>query len=257
MEWLKENGLLLIPLGLGWLAVYLLMPAEKHRPRILGGLLALAAILTLQPMLLPMSGEPIRNVLFFVFALSAVFSAGLMITDRNPVYSALWFALVTLSVCGLFLINSAPFLAATTIIVYAGAIIVTFMFVIMLAQQSGTNAGYDNHPFQPGVASFGAFVLLGALLFTLQQWGGIDGKSTNEAPLAGQFIAIPADVKPNPLSQAAYSETNDSREIGSLKVLGRSLFGDYLYSVELAGTVLLIATIGAIALAPRRSQGTL
>ncbi|WP_010587666.1 NADH-quinone oxidoreductase subunit J family protein [Schlesneria paludicola] len=257
MEWLKENGLLLIPLGLGWLAVWLLMPAGKHRPRILGGLVGLAALLTLQPMLLPATGDFIRSALFFVFAATAVISATLMVTDRNPVYSALWFAIVTLAVCGLFLINSAPFLAATTIIVYAGAIIVTFMFVIMLAQQTASSGGYDNHPFQPGVASFGAFVLLGALLLTLQQWGGIDGKSTNDAPQSGQFIAVPVTIEANPLSQAAYTETNTSREIGSLKVLGRSLFGDYLYFVELAGTVLLIATIGAIALAPRRSQGTL
>ena len=79
-----------------------------------------------------------------------------MITDKNPVYSALWFALVTLAVCGLFLLNSAPFLAASTIIVYAGAIIVTFLFVIMLAQQSGPTAGYDQQPFQPAIASITA-----------------------------------------------------------------------------------------------------
>ena len=74
--------------------------------------------------------------MFYVFAAVAVLCAGLMITDRNPLYAALWFALTTLAVCGLFLINSAPFLAAATIIVYAGAIVVTFLFVIMLAQQA-------------------------------------------------------------------------------------------------------------------------
>ena len=123
MEWTEENGLLLIPLGLGWLAVWLLMPSERKRPRILGGLAGLAAILIMQMMLLPPAGDFVRNGLFFLFAAGSVISAALMITDRNPVYSALWFALVTLSVCGLFLLNSAPFLAAATIIVYAGAII--------------------------------------------------------------------------------------------------------------------------------------
>ena len=256
MEWNEENGLLLVPLGLGWLAVWWLMPAVKQRPRILGGLAALAAILMLQMMLLPPAGEPVRNGLFFLFAATAVISAGLMITDRNPVYSALWFAMVTLAVCGLFLLNSAPFLSAATIIVYAGAIIVTFLFVIMLAQQSGSGdpASYDQQPFQPAVASLGAFILLGALLFTLQEWGGIDGKSTSHDARPGQFIAMPAGISPNPLSQAP---SDNPHEIGSLRVLGRSLFGDYLFAVELAGTVLLIATIGAIAIAPRRSQGTL
>ena len=135
-------------------------------------------------------------------------SAGLMITDRNPVYSALWFALTTLAVCGLFLLNSAPFLAASTIIVYAGAIIVTFLFVIMLAQQAGTKASYDQHPFQPGVASFVAFMMLGALLFTLQEWGGIDGKNVTDAAQPGQFVPLPIGMIPNPLSQApVYSLT--------------------------------------------------
>jgi NADH-quinone oxidoreductase subunit J len=254
MNWTEENGLLLIPLSLGWLAIWLLMPADKQRSRFLGGLVGLAAVLTMQWLLLPQMGDLVRDVLFFLFAGAAVLSAALMITDRNPVYSALWFALVTLSVCGLFLLNSAPFLAASTIIVYAGAIIVTFLFVIMLAQQSGTSSDYDQRPFQPGMASFLAFALLGALLFTLQEWGGIDRLNTNTDAQPGQFIALPAGVAPNPLSQAHYDNKN---EIGSLRVLGRSLFGDYLFMVELAGTVLLIATIGAIAIAPRRSQGTL
>ena len=254
MEWNEENGLLLIPLGLGWLAVWWLMPAGKQRPRILGGLAALAAILMMQLMLLPPAGDLVRNVLFFLFAASAVLFAGLMITDPNPVYAALWFALVTLAVCGLFVLNSAPFLAASTIIVYAGAIIVTFLFVIMLAHQSGTSSSYELHPVQPAMASLGAFILLGALLFCLQEWGHIDGKNANEHAEPGQFIAVPAGIHPNPLSQAP---VDNPLEIGSLRVLGRSMFGDYLFAVEMAGTVLLIATIGAIAIAPRKSQGTL
>ena len=83
-----------------------------------------------------------------------------MITNRNPVYSALWFALVTLSVCGLFLVAVAPFLAAATVIVYAGAIVVTFVFVIMLAQQSGATV-YDQRSRQPFLATVSAFLLLG------------------------------------------------------------------------------------------------
>lgn len=254
MNWTQENGMLLIPLGLAWLSVWWLMPSVKQRPRILGGLAAIASIVMLQMMLLPPAGDLIHNVLFYVFAAAAVLCAGLMITDKNPVYAALWFALVTLAVCGLFLLNSAPFLAAATIIVYAGAIIVTFLFVIMLAQQSGSTASYDQQPYQPGLASFCAFVLLGALFFTLQEWGGIDGKDASAEARPGQFIAVPADIHPNPLSQPP---SDNPKEIGSLRVLGRSLFGDYLFAVELAGTVLLIATIGAIAIAPRRSQGTL
>jgi NADH-quinone oxidoreductase subunit J len=254
MDWSKENELLVIPLLLGCFAVWWLMPSAKKRPRIVGVLAGLAGCVMIQGMLLPPAGDYIRSVLFFVFAAAAVISAGLMITDRNPVYSALWFALVTLSVCGLFLLNAAPFLSAATIIVYAGAIIVTFLFVIMLAQQAGTATSYDQQPIQPLMATVVGFIMLGVLLFTLQEWGAIDGTNTNMHAEPRQFIAVPNEIQPNPLSQAPH---DNPHEIGSLRVLGRSLFGDYLFAVEIAGTVLLIATIGAIAIAPRRSQGTL
>ena len=79
---------------------------------------------------------------FYIFSAAALVGGVLTVTSRNPIYSALWFASVVLSTAGLFLLASAPFLAAGTIIVYAGAIIVTFLFVIMLAQMEG-KALYD------------------------------------------------------------------------------------------------------------------
>lgn len=252
MNWSLENQLVLLPLGLGWLAVWWLLPQPRVRSRILGGLVAIGALLALQSTLLPPAGNLVRDALFYLFATTAVVSAGLMITDQNPVFAALWFAVTTLSVCGLFLLNAAPFLAAATIIVYAGAIVVTFLFVIMLAQQTAT-ANYDHRSVQPFAASVLSFVLLGALLFALQEWGGINGKDGGPAK-EGQFVTLDATAPANLFSQPPV--TNKS-EIGSMRVLGRSLFSDYLYAVELAGTVLLIATIGAIAIAPRRSQGTL
>lgn len=247
-----KNGALLIPVCLGWLAIWWLLPREKPRSRILGALIGLGSLLALQNAFLPPAGVLVRDIMFYLFSGTAILAAALMITDRNPVFAALWFALTTLAVCGLFLLNSAPFLSAATIIVYAGAIVVTFLFVIMLAQQSG-NANYDHRAVQPVMASVISFVLLGAMLFALQEWGGIDGKAA-DAARDGQFVALDAKTKANVFSQPPASNKN---EIGSMRVLGRSLFSDYLYVVELAGTVLLIATIGAIAIAPRRSQGTL
>ena len=107
-------------------------------------------------------GELAEEIMFWVFAVSALLCGVLMITARNPVYAALWFALATLATCGLFLLQSAPFLAAATVIVYAGAVIVTFLFVIMLAQQSGA-AGYDQKSGQSVMATISAFVLLGEI----------------------------------------------------------------------------------------------
>ena len=77
--------------------------------------------------------------------------------------AALSFALVVLSTCGLFLLLAAPFLMAATIIIYAGAIIVTFLFVIMLAQQAGLSDA-DQRSREPFLACVAGFVLLGAML---------------------------------------------------------------------------------------------
>ena len=144
-----------------------MMPG-KRAIRPLGGLAALGALaLGFQ---LVAGDHDISGAMYVVISTFCLISAVLMITSKNPVYGALWFALVTLCVCGLFLLQSAPFLAAASIIVYAGAIIVTFLFVMMLAQQSGANS-YDQASRQPFIASVIAFTLLGMLLITFQTWG--------------------------------------------------------------------------------------
>src|SRR5208283_4044858 len=81
-----------------------------------------------------------ETLLFYGMAGVAIVSGGLLVTQSNPARAALCFALVVLSTCGLFLLLAAPFLMAATAIIYAGAIIVTFLFVLMLAQQAGPSA---------------------------------------------------------------------------------------------------------------------
>ena len=237
------------------------MPPAPSRPKVVGLLLALAGTALLAMRLHAAVGPLLETVLFFVFAAAAVVCAILMITNRNPVYSALWFALVTLSTCGLFLLQFAPFLAAATVIVYAGAIVVTFLFVIMLAQQSGATV-YDQRSREPLLATVAAFVVLGALLSTLEDASDVVRESPDAAqatPSAGSGDSrttkrTTSDPRTttvaNPLSRPAADES-----LASMHALGRSLFGDYLFAVELAGTLLLVATIGAIAIAPRRRRG--
>jgi NADH-quinone oxidoreductase subunit J len=249
---------LLAPVALGGLAIWLLLPRDGHRAWGLGTLCGVAALIALGRHFHHPASPSMLDSLFYLFGGGAVVSGTMMITHRNPVYAALWFAVVTLCTCGLFLLNSAPFLAAATVIVYAGAIVVTFLFVIMLAQQAGA-AGYDRHASQPALATIGGCLLLGALLFTLQQWSGPPSDSTASASALTtdtRFVKPPASVAANRFSRPRQSITGES-DLGTLQGVGRSLFGDYLFAVEIAGTVLLIATIGAIALAPRRSQGTL
>jgi NADH-quinone oxidoreductase subunit J len=249
-HWLEAASLPLIAAGVWWL-----MPPALGRPKPVGLLLALAGTALLAVRLHAATGPPLETVLFFAFAAAAILCAILMITNRNPIYSALWFALATLSTCGLFLLQMAPFLAAATVIIYAGAIVVTFVFVIMLAQQSGA-AVYDQRSRQPFLPTAAAFVVLGSLLATIHvaqppdepvAAGNVD-RITVSAPPDGE--AQPQQVKP--LSRPAKGES-----LASMHALGRSLFGDFLFAVEVAGTLLLVATIGAIAIAPRRRRGTL
>jgi NADH-quinone oxidoreductase subunit J len=245
MDWIEQYGLDILALVLIAKGVWWLMPRTERRPKFVGIGLALVGIGLGAFRLEVAQGPPLEAVLFSLCALVAVLGAILMITNRNPVYSALWFALVTLSVCGLFLLQSAPFLAAATVIVYAGAIVVTFVFVIMLAQQSGATI-YDQRARQPFVATLATFFFVAILLGTLSQ------VSRNNADESGDRTVAASASTANPFSRA-----EEGASINTLRSLGRSLFGDYLFAVELAGTLLLVATIGAIAIAPRRRRGTL
>jgi NADH-quinone oxidoreductase subunit J len=174
-----------------------------------------------------------------------------MISSRNPVYAALWFALATLSVCGLFVLRTAPFRAAATVIVYAGAIIVTFLFVVMLASQSGT-ALYDQRASQPFSAVATGTVLLFAFLLVLTG----EGSAAVSAHVRATGVPGEAAIAVSDASNTATGErANTAERPGTLRGLGSALFGKYLLFVELAGTLLLAAAVGAIAIAPRRKRG--
>ncbi|WP_437206194.1 NADH-quinone oxidoreductase subunit J family protein [Planctomicrobium sp. SH664] len=237
MSWIQNHLLLFSSLVALAAGIWWMLPSRAQRPNLVGLLLSLAGLIALSMTFHKPEAAVVSHSLFWLFGGGAVLCSILMICSRKPVYGALWFALATLSTCGLFLLQSAPFLAATTIIVYAGAIIVTFLFVMMLAQQSGVSI-YDQRTRQPLLATATAFVLLGALLTTLHDW------------------AKPAANAPVPAANV-FSRQSADQPLGTMHGLGRSLFGDYLFAVELGGTVLLIACIGAIAIAPRKRQGTL
>ncbi len=217
--------------------VWWLIPSPAQRPRWVGLVLLLVGGVGATVTFPEPSGSSVPIVLLWLFGGGSLLCGALMITSRNPVHGALWFALATLAVCGLFVLLKAPFLAAATIVVYAGAIIVTFLFVIMLAQQSGS-ATYDSRSHHPFLATAMSFLLFGALLTAL-----------HHEPLP--------EPSRGPVPVNSLSREEDDKKLGEMHGLGKTLFGDYLFAVELAGTLLLIASIGAIAVAPRREQGHL
>ncbi len=138
---IKDIVIAALVVGLGAAGTYLMLP-HRHghaRPRAVFGAGTVAAGLGLLGFMAYWSppGPLLPSAFLYLFGLVSVVSAVLTITSRDPVHSALWFASVVLASSGLFLLADAPFLAAGTIIVYAGAIVVTFLFVIMLAQMEG------------------------------------------------------------------------------------------------------------------------
>ena len=156
--------------ALGMAAVGFLLPRPHRMPfaRLAGAAAAGLALAGAAVVALRASHVTAETVLFYAFSALAVISGGMMITRANPARAALSFALVVLSTTGLFLLQAAPFLMAGTVIVYAGAIVVTFLFVIMLAQPGGASNA-DRRSREPLFATLAGFFLLTTLLIVLRQ----------------------------------------------------------------------------------------
>lgn len=178
------------------------------------------------------------------------------LTAREPVYAALGFATAVLSVCGVLFMQSALFIAAATMIVYAGATIIIFLFVLMFAQQAELRT-YDVQLNNPFVAATIGAILLAAIAMC------VTGDQAMLPVRVDTTRAMSAANLPDELSSDAGREASKKmdaidpnlRYVPKLTAgLGRSMYTDYLLAVELAGTVLLVATIGAIALAQRTTE---
>jgi NADH:ubiquinone oxidoreductase subunit 6 (subunit J) len=156
-----------LPLVAGGAAIFWLLPRPRPNPLWWGAVAGAAALLLGGALLVRAEVFTPEVLLFYAFSAVALISGALLVTQRNPARAALSFTLVVLSTCGIFLLLAAPFLMAATIIIYAGAIVVTFLFVLMLAQQEGLSDA-DARSREPLLASITGFVLMGALLYVLR-----------------------------------------------------------------------------------------
>ncbi len=157
-------------IALGALGVGLALPRRGTSPQVIGAILAAVAA---GGVVFALSSHALRRELpapfFYVFAAIGLASALRVITHPRPVYAALWFIMTVLASAGLFLMLSAEFMAFAFIIVYAGAILITYLFVIMLATQAPVEgetevlATYDVSAREPVAATVVGFVMLGAL----------------------------------------------------------------------------------------------
>lgn len=254
--------LALIIVVLGAAGTYLLLPhrhgATKPRQMHAGGAILTAIALLLFMTTWSAPSPWLAGFFFYAFSVTALAGGLLTITARNPIYSALWFAAVVLSTSGLFLLAGAQFLAVGTVIVYAGAIIVTFLFVIMLAQMEG-RAPYDRAARSPFRATITCFVLFWALLYCLFQVhapsvppeglkAGVDLRLVRASDLAAKQTQV-QDVVDRSIRGTARLTDDQGRVKPHVAGLGETLFTDHLITVELAGTLLFVALIGALSIA--------
>ncbi len=216
----------------GALAMWLLVPrgGRGRWRRALGGVLGVVSVGLLASRL-PVLSPATELVVFWMLAAVTVTSAAAMISMRSPVYCAIWFAMTLLGTAGLFLFQGAQFLAVATIVVYAGAIVVMFLFLIMLAQPQG-HEYYDRISWGSPAALFSA--IAGAVMvLTLTT-----------------AIVSAGSISPNPTDETV---GNTASEFGTqtphhVATLGGVLFSRHLLAVEIGGTLLLIALVGAVAI---------
>jgi NADH-quinone oxidoreductase subunit J len=154
-----------------------------------------------------------------------VIASLLVIAQRNPVYSVLLLIASFGALSGLYILLDAPFVAAIQIIVYAGAIMVLFLFVVMLLNAPHEDTDYDErtHPMlRPGPMRFGAVLAL-ALIAELV-WA---------------------------LARSTPSTTFPGNPVTSVTAIGRALFTDYAFQFEITSVLILVAMVGAVLMARR------
>ena len=174
-----------------------------------------------------------ESLFFYLFAGIAVLTASLVIGQSNPMYSVLLLVASFGAISGLYVLLDAPFLAVIQIIVYAGAIMVLFLYVVMLLNAPQEDASeFDRlHPLRrPGAARLGA--VLAALLVAQLAWA----------------LSRTPDVR------QAVGAGGDAAEVSSVRTIGRVMFTDYTFAFEATSLLILVAMVGAIYLARRERQ---
>jgi NADH-quinone oxidoreductase subunit J len=165
---------------------------------------------------------PITLYLFYFLAFLAILSALLVVFSRNAVYSVLYLIITLFSIAGHYVLLNAQFLAAVHVIVYAGAIMVLFLYVIMLL-----NLNEAVEPQKGTLQKIAATISAGTLLILLI--GALKGTD-----------AVVGELTPS--------------EMGYVKNLGQVLFTDYLLPFEITSILLLAAMIGAVMLGKPEKQ---
>jgi NADH-quinone oxidoreductase subunit J len=172
----------------------------------------------------------LTTFLFFVAAAAALAGAFGVVLARNPVHSALFLVMTLVSVAVLFLLRDAELVAAVQVIVYASAIVVLFLFVIMLLGVDRKESLEDRIPGQRAAAIALGVILLAEIVFLAGHEWATGQKTASGVPLKGEGFG------------------------GNVERLARVLFTDFLWAFEITAVLLVIAVVGAVVLARRSGQ---
>ena len=207
-----------------------MLPRGGTKGRLIGAVLGVIALGCFAIANVAAGAIGAASVVFRILAAVTVVSAVCTVTFRSPVYCAVWFALTLVGSAAIFMLQGAQFLGVATIVVYAGAILVTFLFVLMLAQPRG-NAFYDRVSWEALLAAGTGAVMVGILTITV---GKLELDKLVDSPNFPQITAHQREQNVLAAEHVAH--------------LGAELFGRHLIAVEVAGTLLLIALVGATAI---------
>ena len=170
-----------------------------------------------------------QTVVFYGFAAILVLAALRVVTSRNPVHAALWLVLSFFSAAGVWMLLQAEFLAIALVLVYVGAVMVLFLFVVMMLDVNFDKMREGFRGYIPVGATVGFLIFVEMVL-----------------ALIGGYL--PAGATPSPgQTGPGYSNTS---------TLGRQLYTDYAFPFEIAAVILLVAIIAAIALTHRTRRET-
>jgi len=279
---------------LGGAGICLALPRGGRSPQVLGALVAsMAGGLVLLGLGLKAGWQGLPNVYFYIFALIGLGGALRVVTHPRPVYAALYFIMTVISTAGLFLILSAEFMAFALVIVYAGAILITYLFVIMLATEAPSEEqiealkDYDTRSREPIAATVVSFGLLAVL--TTMLFGGVRSLTPPQPTDPDALLAQMPRKVDRVLRNHGLMQAHESLEIGAagldlssgvlvvtdesgarrevqravwpeelaarnVEALGFTLLRDHPGSIEIAGVILLMAMLGAVVLSRKQVQ---
>jgi len=164
---------------------------------------------------------PTILIIFCVLSFITIATAFMTIYSRNPIHSAIYLVICFLSISAHYLILNAQFLALVHLIVYSGAIMILFLFTIMLM-----NLNKENEVYKPRVTRLGAIVLFVLMCIVLI------GIFIHSKPIVGEYVSSGEDYQ-------------------SIKLLGKVLLNEYMVPFEFASVLLLVAMIGAVLLSKK------